>query len=149
VILIAFCAFGAGCGSSEPTPGPTAGAEIQADDAQDRQIGLDLKHYLLVNCPQPGQKTRIPKKLRNSPYFPQWQRWYRGASALCASIAVISVENSRVVIRSGLEDDAKGRAAGDAFCDLIQGSDVADFTPGHELQGRNGETITVCPARSG
>ena len=140
--------FGTGCGSDEPTPGPTAAAEIQASGDQDRQIGLDLQHYLLINCPQPGQKARIPKELRDSPYFPHWQRWYRAASALCASIATIAVEDSRVTIRSGLEIDPEGRAAGEAFCNLIQGSDVADFVPGHELQDKDGVTITVCPART-
>jgi len=40
-----------------------------------------------------------------------------------------------------------GHAAGEGFCDLIQGSDVADYTSGHELQDREGETIKVCPAR--
>jgi len=66
---------------------------------------------------------------------------------LCASIATIEVQDTRVTIHSGLENDAEGRAAGEAFCNLIQGSDVADFTPGHELQGKEGETIKVCPAR--
>jgi hypothetical protein len=126
----------------------TAAAELQASGNQDRQIGLDLQHYLLINCPQPGQKARIPKELRDSSSLSQWQRWYRGASALCASIATIAVGDSRVTIRTGLENDPEGRAAGEAFCNLIQGSDVADFVSGHELQDKDGETITVCPART-
>ncbi|MGK2932295.1 MAG: hypothetical protein ACSLFD_05945 [Solirubrobacterales bacterium] len=50
-------------------------------------------------------------------------------------------------LRSGLENDPEGRGAGGAFCDLVQGSDVADFTPGHELQDKDGETVKVCPTR--
>jgi hypothetical protein len=64
---------------------------------------------------------------------------------LCYSIATITVEDSRVTIRSGLENDAVGRAAGEDFCLLMYSSDVADPTPGHELQGKNGEAIEVCP----
>jgi len=26
--------------------------------------------------------------------------------------------------------------------------DAADFTPGHIVQGEDGETVTVCPARN-
>jgi hypothetical protein len=130
-------------------PGPTADAAIEAGNDEDRQIGLDLRHYLLINCPQPGQaKPRFSKEERESPFFPQWRRWYRGASAMCASIATIEVEDTRVALRTGLANDALGRAAGEAFCNLIQGADVADFTPGHELQDADGETITVCPTRT-
>ncbi len=81
-------------------------------------------------------------------YYPQYRRLALGTIAVCGSVAAIAVEDSRVTIRSGLENDAEGRAGGEAFCNLIQGSDVADFTPGHELQGKEGEAIKVCPARS-
>jgi hypothetical protein len=109
-------------------------------------MALDVQRYFVFNCPRPGQK--IPRKVRDSPYFPQVERLYRGTAAVCASITTIAVDDGRVTIRSGLKNNAEGRAAGEGFCNLIQGSDVADFTPGHKLQDRDGETITVCPART-
>lgn len=147
--LAVLCLLLSGCGSDDPQPGPTADAQIEAGSNEDRQIGLDLQDYLLRNCPQPGETARIPRRLREDPAFPRWHRWYVAAKSLCGSIASIEVDDSRVTVHSGLADDAAGRAAGAALCNLIQGSDVADFTPGHELQGADGETITVCPAEAG
>ena len=71
-----------------------------------------------------------------------------GTVAICGSIAAIEVDDSRVTIHSGLQNDARGRGAGVGICNLIQAADVADFTPGHELQDGAGETIKVCPPRS-
>lgn len=51
-----------------------------------------------------------------------------------------------MTLRSGLEDNAEGRAAGKAFCNLVAGSDVADSTSGHELLDEEGDAIEVCPA---
>jgi len=147
--LLAVCA--AGCGSGEPEPGPAgrpAGAEIEADKAEDRQIGLDVKRYFIRNCPAPDAEPEFSKEERESRFFPEVKRISLGTIALCDSISTIAVDDTRVTVVSGLEDDAEGRAAGEAFCLLIQGSDVADFTPGHELQDIQRETVTVCPARS-
>jgi len=66
---------------------------------------------------------------------------------MCGQMASIAVDGKQVTIRSDIPPGAR-KAAGDAFCNLIQGSDVADFTPGHELQDLDGETVVVCPARS-
>lgn len=142
-------AFSVGCGSDEPAtgpPGPPAKAEIQANEGQDRQIGLELQDYLVRNCPPPQNAklaTRLehadPRSLSPSELFAL------GPILLCYSIATITVEDSRVTIRSGLKNDVKGRMAGEAFCLLMYSSDVADSTPGHELQGKDGETIKACP----
>jgi hypothetical protein len=146
VALLAVCAIG--CGSGEIMPGPAgrpAGAEIEADQAEERQIGLHLKRYLIHNCPSPNEKPKFPKEDRESRFFPEIKRISLGTIALCDSISTIAVDGTRVTIVSGLEDDAEGRAAGEAFCLMVQGSDVADFTPGHELQTLEGGTIKVCP----
>lgn len=149
IALFAVCAVG--CGSNETEPGPAgrpAGAEIEADQTEDRQIGLEVKRYFIRNCPAPDAKPEFSKEERESRFFPEVKRISLGTIALCGSISTIAVDHTRVTVVSGLEDNAGGRAAGQAFCLLIQGSDVADFTPGHELQGIDRGTITVCPARS-
>jgi hypothetical protein len=143
----------AGCGGSEKSTtsssfGPPAGAEIRASGDEDHQIGLDLKQHLIYNCPAPGAKPTVPEEYQDSPYFSEIQRISVGTIAFCESIATIEVEDSRVTVRTDLKDDARGRAAGEGFCLLVQSSDVADFTPGHELQDAEGKTIKVCPARS-
>jgi hypothetical protein len=143
---------GAGCGGSEgstpPSPEPPAGAAIEAGGDEDHQIGAELKHYLVRNCPAPRTKPTVPKEYRNSRYSSEIKRITVGTIAFCESITTIEVEDSRVTVRTDLKDDASGRAGGDGFCLLVQGSDVADFTPGHELQDAEGKTIKVCPARS-
>jgi hypothetical protein len=146
-IPIALAAFAVGCGSDETTPetyGKPAHAQIEADSDQDRQLGLDLQDYMIRNCLPPGTVEKITQERPDELFPPAYRRIYRGGEALCASIGTIEVEDSRVTIRSGL-DDAQG-GVGEAFCVLMRGSDVADFTPGHELQDKSGGTIEVCPA---
>jgi len=116
--------------------------EIWAGDAEDRRIGRDLREYAFAGCPQPGSKPETPKKLRESPE-------HRAALTLCASVSAIEVNDRRVTIHSDFENDPTGRAFGEVLCSEIQGSDVADFTPGHEVQSKDGETITVCPNPNG
>jgi hypothetical protein len=151
VALLAVCAVGCGSGETKPAPGPAgrpAGAEIEASQAADKRIGLEVKSYLIRNCPKPDTKAEFSSEERESRFFPEVKRISLGTIALCNSISTITVDDTRVTIVSGLSDDAAGRAAGEAFCLLIQGSDVADFTSGHELQDIQRETITVCSARS-
>lgn len=50
-----------------------------------------------------------------------------------------------MTIRADIEPE-QAKAAGKAFCLLIWGSDVADETPGHELQDLEGKTIKRCHA---
>jgi hypothetical protein len=59
----------------------------------------------------------------------------------------ISVVGGVITIDSTLNfSEPSGRAAADQICGLIQGSDVADFTPGHTVLGESDEHV-VCPAR--
>ena len=108
-----------------------------------------MKQYIVRNCPPPGTTSAaILEKYRGTSYYPSLKRSLATTVAFCESIATIEVEDSRVTVRTGLKDDPRGREVGKWFCDLVQASDVADFTPGHELQTLEGETITVCPART-
>jgi hypothetical protein len=148
-VAVALC--GVGCGSAEPIPDVAdspAGAEILPESGQERQIALDVQHYFVRNCPLPGAVRKVPKKDRDSPLFPEYKRYLKGAGAMCGNMATIDVDGERVTIRSDIRGAATRSAAGEAFCNLIQGSDVADFTPGHELQDIEGDAIEVCPART-
>jgi hypothetical protein len=149
-LVLVLAAFVVGCGSTEPSPGSTGrpdDAAIHATSRQDRQLALHLQDYLVRLCPPAGAKLSDYdlRKYRKSPYFHVYVQLAEGEIALCGSVSTIEVNDSRVTLRSGLEDDAEGRAAGEAFCNLVRGSDVADRTPGHELQDSQGRTIKVCP----
>jgi hypothetical protein len=143
---------GAGCGGEEektpPSFGPPAAAAVLASEDEDQQIGVDLRRYLVRNCPAPGTRPAVPKEYRNSPYASDFKRMAVDVAAFCEGIGAIEVEDTRVTVRTNLRNDARGRAWGDEFCNMIQASDVADFTDGHELQDAEGETIMVCPART-
>lgn len=145
-IAVALTAFGAGCGSDEPatgSSGPPAKAEIRASEGRDRQIGLELQDYLANYC-QPANSKLANHLARADPQKLDALTPIR----LCFNIATITVEDSRVTVRSGLKNDAEKREAGETFCSLMYASDVADSTPKHELQDKNGETIKVCPVDS-
>jgi hypothetical protein len=63
------------------------------------------------------------------------------------AIESISVVDGVITVDTTLDLSAvAGREVADLICALIQGSDVADFTPGHTVVGQGGETV-VCPAR--
>lgn len=103
---------------------------------------------MIRGCFPPGAKlAAVMKKFRGKKVPPGFKEDLRGYIALCDSVISISVDDARVTLRSGLEDDDLGRSAGNAYCDVVQGSDVADFTTGHELEDSKGGTIKVCPAR--
>jgi hypothetical protein len=153
-LAIAFCIalLGSGCGSStETTPEAAdspAGAEILADSGEERKIALDVRRYFVRNCPLPGSLREVRGETRGSRLLPSYVRYLKGAGAMCGNMATIEVDDTRVTIRSDIGGRATRNAAGDAFCNLMQGSDVADFTPGHELQDIEGDPIEVCPART-
>lgn len=147
-VVVGLAAFSIGCGSGAPTvgpPGPPGRAKIQADQSEDRQIGLELQDYLVHNCPPFNAKVAARLKHADSRSLPPDKLAALGPAFLCYSIATITVEDSRVTIRSGIENDTQGLMAGWAFCLLMYSSDVADLTPGHELQDKEGKTIKVCP----
>lgn len=147
-VAVGLAVFSIGCESAAPTAGPAgppARAEIQADQGEDQQIGLELQDYLTHNCPPYNAKLAARLEHVDTRALPPKKLAALGPISLCYSIATITVEDSRVTIRSGLENDLRGRMAGWAFCLLMYSSDVADLTPGHELQDKEGKTIKVCP----
>lgn len=64
--------------------------------------------------------------------------WYNG-------IKTIAVQNGVITVVTEV-DLAADPFVGTVICDDIQGSDVADFTPGHAVLGSNGTQVT-CQAR--
>jgi hypothetical protein len=138
---------GAGCGSGDSTPtvaSSPAGAKIEGETDSEREEAAEVQEYFGRNCAPPGAIEEVPEKERQ---IPAYANALRGMEAMCGKIISIKVEGERVIVRSDI-DQQQGKVAGPAFCDLIQGSDVADFTPGHELQASDGSTIKVCPART-
>jgi hypothetical protein len=102
--------------ASEPPSVPIAESPSGADKA----IAVDVQRYFR----------------RNAAAAP----WY-------SEIELIAVTDGVVRIDTTLDlDEPQGRKAADEICNLIQGSDVADFTPGHTVRGAHGEQVT-CPHR--
>ena len=64
--------------------------------------------------------------------------WYR-------RVERVSVERGVVTIETTVDLD-ENEDAGQLACSFVQGSDVADFTPGHRIEGRSG-TEFECPSR--
>jgi hypothetical protein len=86
----------------------------------DRRRGFDLRRYLDRNAGR--------------------TRWYR-------SVTAIVVDRQVIGIATTLTKNRRGRRLAALLCNLIQGSDVADFTPGHTIFGRNDVRLKVCAAR--
>jgi hypothetical protein len=62
-------------------------------------------------------------------------------------IELVRVERGVITIVTDLAVRGNDRFAAMQICDGIQGSDVADFTPGHTVRGRN-DLRFRCPART-
>ena len=69
------------------------------------------------------------------------------SAAWWGSIESIRVERGVITVETDLELDGAGRRAGREICGLIHGSDEADFTPGHAVEGAGGASVP-CPPRA-
>jgi hypothetical protein len=93
---------------------------VHADSPKDRQIGHRLRRYLWRNA---GSRP-----------------WLR-------QVRAIVVDRKVIAVATGLRRDGPGRRSAREICQLIQGADVADFTPGHTVFGRNDVVVRACAAR--
>jgi len=94
--------------------------ELRGQSAADRRLAQDLLRYLQRNA-------------GIAPWYP--------------ALRAIEVRRTVFTVRSSLRRTKPGRGAAGEICSLIQGADVADFTPGHAVRGRDGRRIRRCPTR--
>jgi hypothetical protein len=94
---------------------------VHGATAKDRRIGRELRAYLWRNA-----STR------------PWMR----------RVTSIFVEQGVILVRTSLRRDGRGTRSAREICRFIQGADVADFTPGHTVFGRNDVVLEFCRARS-
>jgi hypothetical protein len=148
LILLSLALVGTGCGSSDSDPA-TGGlpdeAELEGETPAELKIASEVQRYLGRNCGTPGAVDKVPDKYLDDPHYAPYIHVLEADENMCGQMASIEVEGMRVTIRSDIEPE-KAKAAGHAFCLLIWGSDVADETPGHELQDLEGRTIKRCHA---
>jgi hypothetical protein len=108
------------CGEEKATPTNRSVPIAESPSGADKEMAVDVQRYFR----------------RNAAAAP----WY-------SEIELIAVTDGVVTIDTTLDlDEPQGRKAADEICNLIQGSDVADFTPGHTVRGDHGEQVT-CPHR--
>jgi hypothetical protein len=93
---------------------------VVGERAKDRRIGRRLRRYLLRNA-------------GNEPWLEQ--------------VTGILVDRGVIAVSTELRPNRRGKRIARVICDLIQGSDVADFTPGHTVFGRDDVGLRVCRAR--
>jgi hypothetical protein len=116
-LLALFCAVG--CGGKSTAEDSTVEIVTGGSRPDDLAMATDVRRYFQ----------------RNASLAP----WY-------SEIDSIGVEDGVITVNTTLDlAESSGRAAADEICGLIQGSDVADFTPGHTVRGE-GEPI-ACPCR--
>ncbi len=154
--ILACCLFlVAGCGGEDENKsaevGSLAGIAIVAGKAGDRDIAIDLRKYMVRNCPGPDYE--LPENLKDryaenhgQEALEAIEKQLEALERYCAGARSIEVKNRRIVVRSDLKSDDS--AAGEAFCSLVQGSDVADPTPFHTLLDETGQSMKVCGTRN-
>jgi hypothetical protein len=108
------------CGEEKATPTNRSVPIAASPSGADKAMAVDVQRYFRRNAAQAP--------------------WY-------SEIELIAVTDGVVTIDTKLDlDEPQGRETADEICNLIQGSDVADFTPGHTVRGAHGEQVT-CPHR--
>jgi hypothetical protein len=172
-VLVVMLALG-GCGGGGDEEASTGGGdevqtpnvgrmEIEGASAADRRMAMDLGRYLHRNCGEGGAPTFAQFRRRalapHGEIPPQLVRRFierRYGSLRNAFLvqtrscqpASISVSNGVITVDTDLEDDRLGRLTAKDACNLIQGSDVADFTVGHRVLAADGTVLARCPART-
>jgi len=137
-----------GCGGDSDNDPTTEAAvlageiAVHADRPADDKTGKDLRAHLDRNCP--SADSAVGEEPQTTPNV-----LVDATEAICRDTETISVADGQVTVQADLADDLDGKSLEVAFCSLIQGADVADFTKGHELQDIEGKTMVVCPARAG
>jgi hypothetical protein len=104
--------------------GDIAGVDFQVffpvygDTPKDRKVGRELRAYL-----------------------------WRGHAPWMRKIAAIVVQRGVIAVATELRRTRYGKRVARDICRLIQGADVADFTPGHTVYGREDVVLRRCRAR--
>lgn len=94
--------------------------KVTGTSTDDRRIGFRLRRYLERNA-------------RHAAWYP--------------SLDAILVDRGVIAVVTRLRQNRRGARVATHLCSLIQGSDVADFTAGHTIFGRDDVRLRVCPPR--
>jgi hypothetical protein len=70
-----------------------------------------------------------------------------GSSPWLGRVRGIVVQRGVIAVATDLRRNRGGRRIARRLCNLIQGADVADFTPGHTIYGDEDVVLRVCRAR--
>lgn len=70
-----------------------------------------------------------------------------GGSYWLSQVRGIVVDRKVIAVATRLRRTPGGRRTACGLCGLIQGSDVADFTPGHTILGRGDVVLRTCRTR--
>ncbi|MFN8160194.1 MAG: hypothetical protein U0R52_04005 [Solirubrobacterales bacterium] len=162
------CGGEGGTGSAPSSPVPPAGrtASVWGRTLHDQRIADDLREYLRRGCGEaaptypeflgaissPHADFEAPPGAVRRYYVAVFGSLRNGFRALMSKCEVTSVRVSDGVItlRARLGHDRLALiTARRVLCSEIQGSDVADRTPGHRVLAQDGTVLARCPARSG
>jgi hypothetical protein len=149
----------AGCGKGGEDEERGTLIEVTATSGRDREIGTELHSYLEDGCQRIGSLeewragivlSEEPRVLRRylAHRYGGVDRAFESFRSMCESYRAIRVEDGVITVETALRGGL-ARVRGSDLCNLIQGSDVADFTPGHRVLGDDGSQLAECPARNG
>jgi hypothetical protein len=93
---------------------------VYGASAKDRRIGQELRRYLWRNA---------------------------GARPWMTRVRAIVVDRGRIAVATRLRRNPFGKRSAREICRLIQGADVADFTPGHAVLGHGDRELRACRSR--
>jgi hypothetical protein len=165
--LVLAAMAGWGCGGGNDGENSTVGAvEITGESSADLKIGSALQRYLARNCGERGAITFAQFRRRalapHEEIPPALVRRYierrygslrdayrvQTSTSGCRPVS-ISVSRGVITVATRYDRSRLGRIGARDVCNLIQGSDVADFTEGHRVLAADGTVLARCPPRTG
>jgi hypothetical protein len=160
-VIVALVGAIAACGSEDSTsnsgsvpPINSGPVEISGASSKDRRIAADLRDYIKPcpgaadePLPEPPPGSNAERRLiRQYGSVEAFEKAFIKMRRTCGSYQRIAVKDGVITVKTTLES-TDTQNAGD-ICNTIQGSDVADFTPGHTVLGEGNEVLARCPARA-
>ena len=151
----------AACGGEDGEPAPERPARIATEGSTtaDERIAADLVRYVGRGCRAAGSFQEFSRGIARAEEgaaallefavrrYGSLRAAFDAAVRRCEAIRRVRVDRGAITVETSLGGEPLDDVIAVDTCDLIQASDVADFTPGHRVLGADGRVLATCLPR--
>ena len=159
-LLAALALAACGGDGDEPATGSAAGIAIEGASAADERIATDLARYVERGCRAAGSFGKFSRAIAEAEAgigvldylegrYGSLRAAFDAGVRRCEAIRSVQADQGVIIVRTDLGGEPFDDEIAADTCDVIQASDVADFTAGHRVLGADGQTLAACAPRGG